>query len=101
MRLLVHAYLKKTTAYFICSGLFPLLLWYPSMIFMDLAGMGGYDGFASVSFMEKYGVWSSQDSHAVVYYFFNAIFIFWAASLINIPVALILLLKEFWVKLHH
>ncbi len=88
------------TLYLFGTGIFSVLLWYPSMIYLDLSGMGGYDGFASVSMMEQHGVWSSTDSHTFVYYILNGAFLIWCVSLINLPFVFVLGLKKYWKKLN-
>ncbi len=77
--------------YVLFAILFPVLLWYPAMMYLDLAGMGGYSGFANVSMMETHGCWSSSDSHTVVYYAFHVIYVFWCGSLIHLPVTFVLI----------
>jgi hypothetical protein len=78
---------RRFIIYLAITGVFPVLLLYPSLIYWDLAGMGGYDGFASSTMMEQHGVWSATDEHPVVYYIFNGCFLLWCLSLVNLPIA--------------
>lgn len=80
------------------TGILPILLWYPAMIYLDLAGIGGYEGFASISMMEQHGIWSSRDSHSIIYYVFNGLYFLWCVTLINLPVAFVLIVRKYWGK---
>jgi hypothetical protein len=84
--------------YVIVTGVLPVLLAYPSLIYLDLAGMGGYDGFASVAMMEKHGVWSSTEDQTMFYYAFGGLYILWCISLVNLPIALVVILRKFQKK---
>jgi hypothetical protein len=70
----------------------PIALLYPALVYLDLAGMGGYDGFASPRMMELYGIGASTASHYVlIYYVFGMIYVGWLLSALNLPVALAIL----------
>lgn len=90
----------KWLIYVISTGVLPILLFYPAMIYRDLAGMGGYDGFASISMMERHGAWSVNESSTGIYHIFEGLSLLWLLSLINLPVgggiALALILKKYW-----
>jgi hypothetical protein len=79
--------------YFVLSVALPIILLYPALIYGDLSGMGGYDGFASLEMMTKYGSWVSDATNSVGYIFFSGLNILWLLSLINIPIAVILAFK--------
>jgi hypothetical protein len=66
---------------------------YPALIFYDLAGMGGYDGFASPAMMVEYGAWASTSGSSLVYTLFNITYFLWLLSLVNIPIAVGISLK--------
>ena len=70
-----------------------MLLLYPAWIYYDLAGMGGYDGFASLEMMRKYGAWSSNIVNSVEYIAFSILTVLWLFSLLNIPIAALLAFK--------
>jgi hypothetical protein len=57
----------------VCIGLF-----YPAMVYPDLAGMGGYDGFASPKMMLDHGAWRADaERPKAVYLMFAAIYVTW------------------------
>ena len=45
--------------YFLLSAELPILLLYPALVYGDLSGMGGYDGFATAEMMITYGSWAT------------------------------------------
>ena len=81
--------------YLIATIAIPLVLLYPALIYFDLAGMGGYEGFASLEIMKEYGAWSSAaNGHAPTYPIFAGLYAAWLLSLANLPVALIILIGQ-------
>ncbi len=81
--------------YLVATIVTPLVLLYPALIYLDLAGLGGYDGFASPEVMIEYGAWSSVTSgHAPIYHVFAGLYVAWLLSLANLPVALIVLIGQ-------
>ena len=81
----------RFTAYLILTGALPVLLLYPSLVYLDLSGMGGYDGFASTAMMERHGMWSATNGHTAFYFVVNGIFLLWCLSCVNLPIALIVI----------
>ena len=74
-----------TLAFFI--GLF-----YPAMVYVDLAGMGGYDGFASSEMMLNHGAWrGNADPPTAVYLMFAALYAGWLLSPISLVFGSLLL----------
>lgn len=84
--------------YFVLSIVVPLALLYPAFVYGDLAGTGGYDGFASPAMMLKDGVWATTNGRSLVYTVFGIANCVWLLSLINIPVAVGIALKLFHVN---
>jgi hypothetical protein len=70
-------------------------LLYPALIHADLAGMGGYDGFASREMMLKHGVWSSAASgRTMVYYLFAGAHLLWLLSAVILPLGAVILVRQ-------
>ena len=69
--------------YLVLSILLPILLVYPALIYADLAGFGGYDGFAIPNMMVDHGVWPSAGEESIVYRLFNAAYCLWLPSVLN------------------
>jgi hypothetical protein len=81
--------------YLVATIAIPFVLLYPTLIYLDLAGMGGYDGFASPEMMKEYGAWSPvTNDHAPIYLILGGLSIVWLLSLVNLPVALIVLIGQ-------
>ena len=80
--------------YLVGTIVIPFLLSYPSMIYLDLAGMGGYDGFASREMMMEHGVWSSAERRTFVYLVFQAVYRVWLLSIANLPIAIGVIIKK-------
>ena len=81
--------------YLVATIAIPFVLLYPALIYGDLAGMGGYDGFASPEMMIEYGAWASATSgHAPAYLIFAGLYAIWLLSLANLPVASIILIGQ-------
>jgi len=71
----------------------PILLLYPALIYNDLAGMGGYDGFATHKMMAEHGVWTP--GHTSVYHIFAWAYRVWFLSIVNLPIAVVVLIVRF------
>ena len=70
-------------------------LFYPYLVYTDLAGMGGYDGFASREMMlEHSAAWSGTSGPSIAYYVFAGFALLWALSFLRIPVSLVLLMRQ-------
>jgi hypothetical protein len=80
--------------YLVMTGACPILLLYPSFVYLDLAGMGGYDGFASPMMMEQQGMWSATGGHTMVFYALNGCFLLWILSLVNLPIACVVTVRN-------
>lgn len=76
--------LKWRQVYFVMSLLLPLCIVYPAMIYLDLAGMGGYDGFASPNMMLEHGTWRALNKVTLVHRIMNGIYLLWLFSLLNL-----------------
>jgi hypothetical protein len=78
----------------------PILLLYPLLVYGDLMGMGGYDGFASPSMMEKYGVWGTTSNvPPITNFVFLGLTITWLLSLANLFIAaIIFVIRQFSLK---
>jgi hypothetical protein len=82
-------------AYLVLSVLLPIVLLYPTLIYTDLAGMGGYDGFASHSMMTEHGLWAPANGlPSPVYVLFASIALLWFLSVVNLGVAGVLAVKR-------
>jgi hypothetical protein len=92
---------KKFTYYLIITGILPIILYYPALISWDLSGMGGYDGFASPSMMERYGAWSATEEITAGYLLFSGLYLMWLISLVNLPLAGALLMIRWRTKRRH
>jgi hypothetical protein len=87
-RLFLATYLAGTL-------LFPVALLYPALIYGDLAGMGGYDGYASPEMMTEYGVWKSVASdHTPIYFIFAGTSLIWLLSVVNLPIAVVIVMSR-------
>lgn len=86
-RSLVLAYLAATL-------ISCLILAYPAMIYYDLAGQGGYDGFASPRMMREHGVWREETGHTPTYYAYLGMSLCWLLSVVNLPFAAMLLIRS-------
>ena len=71
-----------------------LLFAYPAWVYSDLAGMGGYDGFASPAMMREHGAWRDEAGHTSIYRIFLAMYLVWLLSLANLPVAVVLSVRR-------
>ncbi|MCP4543382.1 MAG: nitrile hydratase subunit beta [Chloroflexi bacterium] len=80
--------------YLIGTIVIPFLLFYPSMIYLDLAGMGGYDGFASHEMMMRHGIWSATERRTFVYLVFQVVYFVWLLSIANFPIAIGVIIKK-------
>lgn len=81
------------SAYLIATVALPILLLYPALIYYDLAGMGGYDGFASPALMMEHGAWAPAGSApTVTFRAFEALSCIWALSLANLPIGAVALI---------
>lgn len=89
---------KRFTYYLIITGILPIILFYPAMIYGDLSGMGGYDGFATPAMMERYGAWSETEEMTVGYLLFTGLHVVWLISLVNLPLAGVLACIRWWTK---
>ena len=82
-------------AYLAVTAVFSVALFYPAMVYYDLAGMGGYDGFASPEMMLKHGAWAPATSgHTFVYHAFEALALLWLLALMNLPVAALAVIRH-------
>ena len=71
---------------------FFIALFYPAMVYLDLAGMGGYDGFAPSEMMLNHGAWrENADPPTAVYLMFAAIYAAWLFSPISLGLGSLLL----------
>jgi hypothetical protein len=77
-----------TLLYFALSLAVPLGLLYPALVYSDLAGLGGYDGFATPAMMLEHGAWATTNSRSLVYTLFSIVNWVWLLSLMNTPVAI-------------
>jgi hypothetical protein len=89
---------KRFTYYLIITGTLPIILFYPAMIYGDLSGMGGYDGFATPAMMERYGAWSAAEEMTAGYLLCTGLYVVWLISLVNFPLAGVLVLIRWWTK---
>ena len=87
--------MKKGSRFFIgyvaMTLLLPVLLLHPTLIYYDLAGMGGYDGFASAELMLQHGSWNPRTTGTIVYYFFAAASVGWILSVVNAFLCIVML----------
>jgi hypothetical protein len=73
----------------------PIVLLYPALIFSDLAGMGGYDRFATLNMMTEHGVWAPvAHGHTPVYFIFAGAYLIWLLSVANLPIAAVGLISR-------
>jgi hypothetical protein len=83
---------RRKTAWFVVSLIVFIGLFYPAMMYLDLAGMGGYDGFASSQMMLDHGTWRADaDRPTAVYLIFAAIYVTWLLSLVSLVLEAFLL----------
>lgn len=81
--------------YFFVSIVLAVALLYPTLIYYDLSGMGGYDGFASPTFMAENSTWATAEStHTSMYYLFQTLSVLWLISLINAFIGIVILVKN-------
>ncbi len=93
---------KKVGAYLFLTVSLPILLLYPLLVYGDLMGMGGYDGFASPDMMKKYGVWSiTSNVPPITEFIFGGLSIVWFLSLANLLIAILFMLRSFFIRGKH
>ena len=79
-------------AWFVVSLFFFMGLFCPAMVYLDLAGMGGYDGFASPQMKLDHGAWRADANRpTTVYLIFAAIYVTWLLSLVSLVLEAFLL----------
>jgi hypothetical protein len=67
------------------------VLFYPALIYYDLSGMGGYDGFASPMMIAEHSAeMSTDDTRTSIYYLFQVINFLWLASLVNLVIGIVI-----------
>jgi hypothetical protein len=67
-------------------------LFYPAMVYLDLAGMEGYDGFASPQMLLDHGAWRADAGPpTAVYRILAAIHVTWLLSLVSLVLEVSLL----------
>jgi hypothetical protein len=72
-------------AWFVVSFVVFIVLFYPTMVYLDLAGIGGYDGFTSPQMMLDHGAWRAEaDRPTIVYRILAAIHVTWLLSLVSL-----------------
>jgi hypothetical protein len=72
-------------AWFVVSLVVFIGLFYPAMVYLDLAGMGGYDGFASPQMKLDHGAWRADANRpTTVYLILAAIHVTWLLSLVSL-----------------
>jgi hypothetical protein len=82
--------LKNNRYNWILSLTLAILLLYPALMYYDLEGMGGYDGFVSPEMMVESGAWaSSTSSQGPLYYALAGAAVLWLLSMASLSVAII------------
>jgi len=72
-------------AWFVVSLVVFIGLFFPAMVYLDLAGMGGHDGFASPQMMLDHGAWRADaDRPTTIYLIFAAMHALWLLSLVSL-----------------
>jgi hypothetical protein len=82
--------------YLVGTIVLPIILLYPALVYYDLSGMGGYDGFASPEMMMKHGAWKPAESgDTLIYLVFAGASLLWLLSAANLPIAVGIIVRRY------